>query len=108
MFNAVGVVFKGSGFYRNDSRGASTSSEKAETKGDTKTDSTSDSKPGSTTGTDVREDVPEEVRGHHLEAGREVVDALLELTPVRPQVGPDPTPVESLPTGCWIRLASSG
>ena len=26
LFNAVGVVFKGSGFYRNDSRGADTSS----------------------------------------------------------------------------------
>ncbi|WP_304523526.1 FmdB family zinc ribbon protein [Aeromicrobium sp. Leaf350] len=26
VFNAVGVVFKGSGFYRNDSRGTSTSS----------------------------------------------------------------------------------
>ena len=28
-FNAVGVVFKGSGFYRNDSRGADTSSDGA-------------------------------------------------------------------------------
>ena len=27
VFNAVGVVFKGSGFYRNDSRGTKTSSE---------------------------------------------------------------------------------
>ncbi|HCB03210.1 MAG TPA: FmdB family transcriptional regulator [Nocardioides bacterium] len=27
LFNAVGVVFKGSGFYRNDSRGKQTSSE---------------------------------------------------------------------------------
>ncbi len=27
VFNAVGVVFKGSGFYRNDSRGAQSSSE---------------------------------------------------------------------------------
>lgn len=27
VFNAVGVVFKGSGFYRNDSRGTSTSTE---------------------------------------------------------------------------------
>ncbi len=27
VFNAVGVVFKGSGFYRNDSRGKDTSSE---------------------------------------------------------------------------------
>ena len=29
VFNAVGVVFKGSGFYRNDSRGSSSTSEKA-------------------------------------------------------------------------------
>ena len=29
VFNAVGVVFKGSGFYRNDSRGKPTSSEPA-------------------------------------------------------------------------------
>lgn len=29
VFNAVGVVFKGSGFYRTDSRGSSTSSETA-------------------------------------------------------------------------------
>lgn len=27
VFNAVGVVFKGSGFYRNDSRGSSTSTD---------------------------------------------------------------------------------
>ncbi len=29
VFNAVGVVFKGSGFYRNDSRSSSTSSDTA-------------------------------------------------------------------------------
>ena len=29
LFNAVGVVFKGSGFYRNDSRSTTTSSEPA-------------------------------------------------------------------------------
>jgi putative FmdB family regulatory protein len=29
LFNAVGVVFKGSGFYRNDSRGKQSSSETA-------------------------------------------------------------------------------
>ena len=29
VFNAVGVVFKGSGFYKNDSRGKSSSSETA-------------------------------------------------------------------------------
>ena len=39
LFNAVGVVFKGSGFYRNDSRGTSTS---AETAGSTTTETKSD------------------------------------------------------------------
>ena len=44
LFNAVGVVFKGSGFYRTDSRGSSTASETAsaptaETKSETKTES---------------------------------------------------------------------
>lgn len=45
VFNAVGVVFKGSGFYRNDSRSTTSSSEpaassngeKSETKSDTST-----------------------------------------------------------------------
>jgi putative FmdB family regulatory protein len=31
VFNAVGVVFKGSGFYRNDSRGSTTSATPAST-----------------------------------------------------------------------------
>lgn len=44
VFNAVGVVFKGSGFYRTDSRGSSTATEsasaaKTETKSETKTES---------------------------------------------------------------------
>jgi putative FmdB family regulatory protein len=45
LFNAVGVVFKGSGFYRNDSRATSVSSDApapssstTETKSDTKTE----------------------------------------------------------------------
>jgi putative FmdB family regulatory protein len=42
VFNAVGVVFKGSGFYRTDSRGTSSTVEagspSSESKGDTKTD----------------------------------------------------------------------
>ncbi len=40
LFNAVGVVFKGSGFYRNDSRDASTSASAStsDTKSDTKTE----------------------------------------------------------------------
>ena len=49
VFNAVGVVFKGSGFYRTDSREKSTSSAsssdtKTETKSDTKTDTKTDTK----------------------------------------------------------------
>jgi putative FmdB family regulatory protein len=48
VFNAVGVVFKGSGFYRTDSRSASSSAEgpstSTETKTETKTGSASASK----------------------------------------------------------------
>ncbi|WP_148613816.1 FmdB family zinc ribbon protein [Nocardioides rubriscoriae] len=54
LFNAVGVVFKGSGFYRNDSRkpeGASASSSSSSTSStsssDTKTETKSESKPES-------------------------------------------------------------
>jgi putative FmdB family regulatory protein len=47
LFNAVGVVFKGSGFYRNDSRaaspGESASSPAAETTSETKSESKSES-----------------------------------------------------------------
>jgi putative FmdB family regulatory protein len=53
VFNAVGVVFKGSGFYRTDSRagtsatdGAAAKSEtKSETKTETKSETKSESKP---------------------------------------------------------------
>ncbi|MFD3664639.1 FmdB family zinc ribbon protein [Streptomyces sp. NPDC058659] len=50
VFSAVGIVFKGSGFYRNDSRGSSSSSSPAPSKSATpssssSTSSTSDSKP---------------------------------------------------------------
>ena len=53
VFNAVGVVFKGSGFYRTDSRTGSTATDapaaksetKTDTKSDTKSESTSESKP---------------------------------------------------------------
>ena len=51
QFSAAPIVFKGSGFYVNDSRSKSTSdvkktdkSDKSETKPDTKTDSKTDSK----------------------------------------------------------------
>jgi putative FmdB family regulatory protein len=40
VFNAVGVVFKGSGFYRTDSRSGSTATETAAPKTETKTEST--------------------------------------------------------------------
>ncbi|MFE0643898.1 FmdB family zinc ribbon protein [Streptomyces sp. NPDC058877] len=42
VFSAVGIVFKGSGFYRNDSRGSSSSSSPASSKSST-TPSTSSS-----------------------------------------------------------------
>ncbi|MFJ6352517.1 FmdB family zinc ribbon protein [Streptomyces sp. NPDC092046] len=48
VFSAVGIVFKGSGFYRNDSRGASSSSSPAATKSSSSSSSTSSSSPSST------------------------------------------------------------
>ncbi|MBO4255560.1 FmdB family zinc ribbon protein [Streptomyces griseorubiginosus] len=44
VFSAVGIVFKGSGFYRNDSRGSSSSSSPSSSKPATSTTSSSDSK----------------------------------------------------------------
>ena len=44
LFNAVGVVFKGSGFYRTDSRSADSSESKPETTSETKTETKSDTK----------------------------------------------------------------
>ncbi|MEU6438855.1 FmdB family zinc ribbon protein [Streptomyces sp. NPDC047046] len=44
VFSAVGIVFKGSGFYRNDSRGASSSSSPA-SKPQTSTGSDASAKP---------------------------------------------------------------
>jgi putative FmdB family regulatory protein len=46
VFSAVGIVFKGSGFYRNDSRGSSSSSSPASSKSSS---SSSDSKAASST-----------------------------------------------------------
>ncbi|MFI0907219.1 FmdB family zinc ribbon protein [Streptomyces sioyaensis] len=43
VFSAVGIVFKGSGFYRNDSRGSSSSSSPAKTAAASGTASSSDS-----------------------------------------------------------------
>ncbi|MEU6139310.1 FmdB family zinc ribbon protein [Streptomyces sp. NPDC047081] len=48
VFSAVGIVFKGSGFYRNDSRGSSSSSSPASSKPSTSTSSSSDSSSSST------------------------------------------------------------
>ncbi|MFJ8055001.1 FmdB family zinc ribbon protein [Streptomyces sp. NPDC096142] len=45
VYSAVGIVFKGSGFYRNDSRGSSSSSTPATPKPST----SSDSKPSTST-----------------------------------------------------------
>jgi putative FmdB family regulatory protein len=49
LFNAVGVVFKGSGFYRTDSRSSSSSSTPASAA--SSTSGSSDSSSGSTTST---------------------------------------------------------
>ncbi|MFC9733568.1 FmdB family zinc ribbon protein [Streptomyces roseolus] len=57
VFSAVGIVFKGSGFYRNDSRGASSSSSPATKSSTSSTASTSssssasDAKPAPSTST---------------------------------------------------------
>ncbi|MFJ3650472.1 FmdB family zinc ribbon protein [Streptomyces murinus] len=55
VFSAVGIVFKGSGFYRNDSRGSTSSSSPAtKSSGSSSSGSTSassDSKPSSTSST---------------------------------------------------------
>ncbi|MGW0825166.1 FmdB family zinc ribbon protein [Streptomyces sp. NPDC002845] len=48
VFSAVGIVFKGSGFYRNDSRGSSSSSSPASSTKSSDSSSSSDSKSSST------------------------------------------------------------
>lgn len=48
VFSAVGIVFKGSGFYRNDSRGSSSSSSPSSSPAKSST-SGSDSKPSTST-----------------------------------------------------------
>ena len=51
LFNAVGVVFKGSGFYRNDSRSTTTSTDapgKTESAPAAKTETKTESKPTAT------------------------------------------------------------
>ena len=49
LFNAVGVVFKGSGFYRTDSRSSTTSSTPAASSSDSSKSTSSDSSASSST-----------------------------------------------------------
>ncbi|MFG1668736.1 FmdB family zinc ribbon protein [Streptomyces sp. Y7] len=49
VFSAVGIVFKGSGFYRNDSRGASSSSSPASSKPSSSSSDSSSSSSSSST-----------------------------------------------------------
>ncbi|MFI0739919.1 FmdB family zinc ribbon protein [Streptomyces sp. NPDC021100] len=50
VFSAVGIVFKGSGFYRNDSRGSSSSSTLASSSSKTSSSSSASSSSSSTSG----------------------------------------------------------
>ncbi|MCH0562219.1 MULTISPECIES: FmdB family zinc ribbon protein [unclassified Streptomyces] len=50
VFSAVGIVFKGSGFYRNDSRGASSSSAPSSSKPSTSSSGSSSSDSSSSSG----------------------------------------------------------
>lgn len=50
VFSAVGIVFKGSGFYRNDSRGSSSSSSPASSKSSSSSTTSGSSGPSSSSG----------------------------------------------------------
>ncbi|MER5752312.1 FmdB family zinc ribbon protein [Streptomyces sp. NPDC002088] len=54
VFSAVGIVFKGSGFYRNDSRGSSSSSSPAAAKPTTSSSSSSSSTSSSSSSSDSK------------------------------------------------------
>ncbi|MGD1220044.1 MULTISPECIES: FmdB family zinc ribbon protein [Streptomyces] len=54
VFSAVGIVFKGSGFYRNDSRGSSSSSSPASSKTSGSSTSTSSSSTASSSSSDSK------------------------------------------------------
>lgn len=54
VFSAVGIVFKGSGFYRNDSRGSSSSSTPATSKPSTSSDSKPSTSSTSTSSSDSK------------------------------------------------------
>ena len=56
VFNAVGVVFKGSGFYRNDSRDKKASAVSSDSKSESKSDTPSDSGTSSDTKTVKKSD----------------------------------------------------
>ncbi|MFE5187578.1 FmdB family zinc ribbon protein [Streptomyces sp. NPDC056628] len=54
VFSAVGIVFKGSGFYRNDSRGSSSSSSPAASKSSSTSSDSSSSSTGSSSSSDKK------------------------------------------------------
>ncbi|MFI6494247.1 FmdB family zinc ribbon protein [Streptomyces sp. NPDC050564] len=54
VFSAVGIVFKGSGFYRNDSRGSSSSSSPASAKPSTSSSSSSSTTSSSSSSSDSK------------------------------------------------------
>ncbi|MGW1542581.1 FmdB family zinc ribbon protein [Streptomyces sp. NPDC002309] len=54
VFSAVGIVFKGSGFYRNDSRGSSSSSSPASTGSSSTSSSSTTSSSSSSTSSDSK------------------------------------------------------
>ncbi|MCZ7459735.1 FmdB family zinc ribbon protein [Streptomyces sp. WMMC940] len=54
VFSAVGIVFKGSGFYRNDSRGSSSSSTPSSSSAKSSASSASSSSPGSSSSSDSK------------------------------------------------------
>ncbi|MFG2285914.1 FmdB family zinc ribbon protein [Streptomyces sp. NPDC048595] len=58
VFSAVGIVFKGSGFYRNDSRGASSSSSPAKSSSSSSSTSSSDSAGSSSSSSDSAPSTP--------------------------------------------------
>lgn len=51
LFNSVGIVFKGSGFYRTDSRGGSSTASEPAKKSDSSSSTSSSSAAGSSSGT---------------------------------------------------------
>ncbi|MFE1171545.1 FmdB family zinc ribbon protein [Streptomyces sp. NPDC058773] len=58
VFSAVGIVFKGSGFYRNDSRGSSSSSSPAKSSSSSGTTSSSDASSSSSGSSDGKSAAP--------------------------------------------------